>query len=70
MANGGRVAEKEKVFRFLEMLNSRIKQSPRLKDEAHTQSLIININNIFTRAALTEQELNSLYGIVNILTDR
>lgn len=69
IANGGKIAEKAKLFKFLEMLNSRIKQSPRLKDEAHTQSLLININNIFTRAELTEQELNSLYGIINILTD-
>lgn len=67
ITNGGEVASKEKVFRFLDMLNERIKQSPRLKDEEHVRSLLININNIFTRAALTEQEVNSLYGVVNIL---
>lgn len=70
ITNGGDVADKAKVLKFLEMLNAKIKQSPRLKDEEHTKSLLININNIFTRAQLTEQELNSLYGIVNILTDR
>ncbi|MCM1324865.1 MAG: RNA methyltransferase [Acetobacter sp.] len=69
ITNGGEIASKEKLFKFLEMLNGKIKQSPRLKDEMHTQSLLININNIFTRAGLTEQELNSLYGIVNILSD-
>lgn len=70
ITNGGDIANKEKLFKFLEMLNTKIKQSPRLKDEEHTKTLLININNIFTRAGLTEQELNSLYGIVNILTDR
>lgn len=70
ITNGGDIANKEKLFKFLEMLNDKIKQSPRLKDEEHTKTLLININNIFTRAGLTEQELNSLYGIVNILTDR
>lgn len=68
ITNGSTPAEKEKIYKFLDSLNQRIKQSPRLKDEAHTQSLLININNIFTRAALTEQELNSLYGIINLLS--
>ena len=69
ITNGGEIAPKEKIFRFLDTLNTKIKQSPRLKDEDHTQSLLLNINNIFTRANLTNQELNSLYGIINILSD-
>lgn len=69
ITNGGQVADKEKLFKFIENLNGRIKQSPRLKDEEHTKSLLRNISNIFTRAQITEQELNSLYGIVNILCD-
>jgi tRNA/rRNA methyltransferase len=69
ITNGGKIAEKEKVFKFLDMLNGRIKESPRLKDEEHVKTLLINVNNIFTRAELTEQELNSLYGVVNILSD-
>lgn len=69
ITNGGQVADKEKLFKFIESLNGRIKQSPRLKDEEHTKSLLRNISNIFTRAQITEQELNSLYGIVNILCD-
>jgi tRNA/rRNA methyltransferase len=69
ITNGGQIASKEKLIKFLSKLNEDIKQSPRLRDEDHTQSLLRNINNIFTRAQLTEQELNSLYGIVNILKD-
>lgn len=69
MTNGAPIASKEKLFKFIEMLDDKIKKSPRLKDEAHTKTLLININNIFTRAGLTEQELNSLYGIINILSN-
>lgn len=70
VTNGGEFASKEKIFRFIDMLNERIRQSPRLKDEEHIKSLLINIDNVFTRASLTEQELNSLYGIVNILSNK
>lgn len=69
VTNGGEIAPKEKLLKFLSTLDSHIKQSPRLKDEDHTDSLIRNINNIFTRAQLTTQELNSLYGVINILKD-
>lgn len=67
--NGGEIAPKEKIIKFLDTLDNHIKQSPRLKDKDHTESLIRNINNIFTRTNLTTQELNSLYGIINILKD-
>ena len=70
VTNGGEIAPKEKLLKFLSKLNDDIKQSPRLKDKDHTESLIRNINNIFTRSQLTEQELNSLYGIINILKDQ
>ena len=67
ITNGGQIADKEKLFKFIEFLQNHIKQSPRLKDEEHVKSLLLNVGNIFTRAQITEQELNSLYGIVNIL---
>lgn len=70
ITNGGKVADKKKVFKFLEMLDARIMESPRLKDVEQTKALLINVNNIFTRAELTEQEVNSLYGIINILSDK
>ena len=70
ITNGGEIAPKEKIFKFLSTLDENIKQSPRLKDKDHTESLLRNINNIFTRAQLTTQELNSLYGVINILKDK
>ena len=69
ITNGGGIADKEKLYTFINSLSARISQSPRLKDEEHTKSLLRNVRNIFTRAEITEQELNSLYGIVNILSD-
>ncbi|MBR5598478.1 MAG: RNA methyltransferase [Alphaproteobacteria bacterium] len=67
--NGGEIASKEKLLKFLTTLDDHIKKSPRLKNTDHTESLIRNINNIFTRSQLTTQELNSLYGVINILKD-
>ena len=67
--NGGSPVSKDKLFNFLNMLDDRIKQNPKIKPDM-TETLLRNVNNIFTRAALTEQELNSLYGIINILTHK
>jgi len=66
ITNGAGCVTKEKLFNFLNMLDNKIKQSSKIKIDM-TETLLRNINNIFTRAELTEQELNSLYGIVNIL---
>ena len=69
ITNGGNIIEKEKLFTFLNMLDNKIKQNPKIKKDM-TETLLRNINNIFTRAELIEQELNSLYGIVNLLTNQ
>lgn len=69
ITNGGDIINKEKLFTFLNMLDNKIKQNPKIKADM-TETLLRNINNIFTRAELTEQELNSLYGIVNLLTSK
>ena len=69
ITNGGEVVNKEKLFNFLNMLDSKIKANPKIKPDM-TETLLRNVNNIFTRAELTEQELNSLYGIINILSQK
>lgn len=69
ITNGGEVVNKEKLFNFLKMLDDKIKVNPKIKPDM-TETLLRNVNNIFTRAELTEQELNSLYGIVNILSHK
>jgi len=69
ITNGGEIVEKEKLFNFLNMLDDKIKVNPKIKPDM-TETLLRNVNNIFTRAQLTEQELNSLYGIINILSTK
>jgi len=69
ITNGGEIATKDKLFNFLNHLDNKIKQSPKIKPDM-TETLLRNVNNIFTRAELTEQELNSLYGIINILSHK
>jgi len=69
ITNGGEPINKEKLFNFLSMLDNKIKLNPKVKEEM-TETLLRNVNNIFTRADLTEQELNSLYGIINLLSNK
>lgn len=69
ITNGGKPINKEKLFNFLNMLDTKIKLNPKVKSEM-TETLLRNVNNIFTRANLTEQELNSLYGIINLLSNK
>jgi len=69
ITNGGEPVSKEKLFNFLNMLDNKIKLNPKVKEEM-TETLLRNVNNIFTRAELTQQELNSLYGIINLLSDK
>ncbi len=69
ITNDGNIVTKEKLFKFLDMLDKKITANPKIKKDM-TDSLLINLNNIFTRAELTEQELNSLYGITNILENK
>lgn len=38
------------------------------KIDAQREKLVINLRNIFTRRELTEQELNTLYGIINYIS--
>lgn len=69
ITNGSQPVNKEKLFLFLDMLDNKIKQNPKIKADM-TETLLRNVNNIFTRAELTEQELNSLYGIINLLSHK
>ncbi len=58
-------AAKEHVFRFLEFLEDSLKDFKNLQDEDKRPTLLRNLHNIFTRGQMTEQELNTLYGIIN-----
>ncbi len=61
------IADKEKVLLFCRSIEERLQQFANYKDEAKKEKLVINLRNIFTRSEMTEQELNTLYGIINYL---
>lgn len=65
--NNGTLANKEKVLGFCNYLEAKLEDCGNYKIDAQREKLVINLRNIFTRGELTEQELNTLYGIVNYL---
>ena len=70
VTNHTRVADKEKVLSFCRHLENRLENFANYKDEHKKEKLVINLRNIFTRSEMTEQELNTLYGIINYLTTK
>jgi tRNA/rRNA methyltransferase len=64
------IANKEKVLLFCKHIEDKIENFANYKDENKKDKLIINLRNIFTRSEMTEQELNTLYGIVNYLSSK
>ena len=60
-------ANKEKTLLFLQALEQKLEPSGIFKQEEKRRRMTINLRNIFTRADITEQELNTLYGVINHL---
>ena len=61
------IAPKEKVLLFCQHIQDQLNGFANYKDEQKREKLVINLRNIFTRSEMTEQELNTLYGIINYL---
>ena len=64
------IADKEKVLLFCSYIENKLKDFANYKDEHKKDKLLINLRNIFTRSQMTEQELNTLYGIINYLSEK
>lgn len=62
------LADKDKVIRFLEMLEQKLENCGNYKLGEKREKMVINLRNIFTRNQITEQELNTLYGVINYLS--
>jgi len=60
-------ASKEKTLLFLQTLEQKLENSGIFIQEEKRRSMTINLRNIFTRSDITEQELNTLYGVINHL---
>ena len=65
VTNNTTPATKEKIFKFCSFLEGLVADCGNFKDDEKREKLVINLRNVFTRNQLTEQELNTLYGIIN-----
>ena len=64
------IANKEKVMLFCTHIENKLNDFANYRDENKREKLLINLRNIFTRSQMTEQELNTLYGIINYLSGK
>lgn len=60
-------ADKEKVLLFCQHLENLLEDCGNFKIGEKREKMIINLRNVFTRNQLTEQELNTLYGVIKHL---
>ena len=60
-------ASRDSLLHFLEYLEKQLEQSGSFPLDEKRARMVINLRNIFTRNSLTEQEINTLYGVVNHL---
>ena len=58
------------IDKIVNIIENKIKDFANYKDENKKEKLLINLRNIFTRSQITEQELNTLYGIINYLSEK
>lgn len=70
VTNHTTIANKEKIMLFCSHIENKIIDFANYKDENKKEKLLINLRNIFTRSQMTEQELNTLYGIINYLSEK
>ncbi|MCQ2741001.1 MAG: RNA methyltransferase [Alphaproteobacteria bacterium] len=68
--NHTQIADKEKVLLFCRHIEEKLNNFANYKDEQKKEKLVINLRNIFTRSEMTLQELNTLYGIINYLSQK
>ena len=66
ITNKTNVANKELLIHFLDYLENKLDDCGNFKQDGKP-SQIRNLHNIFSRASLTEQEINTLYGVINHL---
>lgn len=67
ITNATNPATKKQLLKFLEFLENSLIDFKNLQDAEKHPTLLRNLHNIFTRSRLTEQEINTLYGVINHL---
>lgn len=62
--NKSNLAKKEEITNFLDFLERKLDESDFWKVPEKKQKMLNNLQNIFTRASLTEQEVRTLHGVI------
>ena len=70
ITNKTTLADKQKVLQFLKHFEDKLDNCGNFRICEKRERMVINLRNIFTRNELTEQELNTLYGIINYLDNK
>lgn len=65
VTNHSTLANKGKIISFCQYMEKELENCGNFKIGEKRDKMVINLRNIFTRAQLTEQELNTLYGVFN-----
>lgn len=65
--NHSDLADKNKVLQFCSYLESKLEDCGNFREGEKRDKMVTNLRNIFTRNQMTEQEINTLYGVVNHL---
>lgn len=68
--NNTELANKEKLLNFFDYLEKELDDCGNFRFDEKRPRMIRNLRNIFLRNQLTEQELNTLYGIINHLSHK
>src|SRR5262249_61724392 len=68
IVNETQAATKAELTNFFAQLEKRLIASGFLRTEEKRPSMVRNIRNLFQRAGLTQQEVNTLHGIVSDLS--
>lgn len=66
--NGAPLASRDKVINFLQYFEKLLTDCGNYKQGEKREKMLINLQNIFTRADLTEQEVNTLYGALKYIS--
>lgn len=67
VTNDTTIASKEKLQHFYDFLEVELNDCGNFSIDEKRPRMLRNLRNIFSRRSLTEQELNTLYGIINYL---
>ena len=70
ITNATHLASKKQLTNFFAFLEHELQDFKNLQDEEKRPTMLRNLHNIFTRSNLTEQDINTLYGIIRYLSQK